>query len=93
MNRVHILVSGDVRGVGFRFSTIQTARELGLTGWVRNIEGESRVEIVAEGPSDKLENLITWARKGPPLARVDKVDVERQKATGEFNSFEVKRLI
>lgn len=90
MERAHLIITGDIIGVGFRLSTIQIAREMGLVGWVKNVE--ARVEIVAEGPREKLENLITWARKGPPLARVDKVDVEWQKATGEFNSFEVRRL-
>ena len=94
MERVHLIISGDVTGVGFRFSTIQIARELGLTGWVRNTE--NAVEIVAEGPRDKLENLVTWVHKGPPLAQVEKVDIDWQEATGDlpagkvgFKEFEV----
>lgn len=113
LKRVHIIILGDVRGVGFRFSTIQTARELGLVGWVRNIEEEGlpadnrttsrasnegkasgkiwRVEIIAEGPRDKLENLATWARSGPSLARVTKINIKWEKATGEFTEFELRK--
>lgn len=89
MERVHLIVSGDVIGVGFRFSTIQIARELGLVGWTNNTE-DGKVEIVAEGSRDKLENLATWVHKGPPLAQVEKVDIDWQEATGEFKEFDVR---
>lgn len=90
MKRLHLLISGDVVGVSFRLSTIYIARELGLVGWVRNTENGG-VEIVAEGPKEKLENLVKWAHKGPPIARVEKVEVEWQKATGEFTEFGIKK--
>ena len=88
MERVSVQVFGDVHYVGFRFSTIEVARDLGLTGWVKNEPGGS-VQIVVEGEKEKLENLITWAKKGPTLARVEKIDVRWEKATGEFSSFDV----
>ena len=87
MNRVHIFVSGLVQGVFFRDSTRQKAEELGLTGWVRNLS-DGRVEIVAEGK--KTEELVSWVRKGPSVARVDKVDFEYMDYVGEFNSFEIR---
>lgn len=89
MKRVHLLISGDVTGVGFRLSAVYLTQDLGLTGWVRNTQ-DDKVEIVAEGPEEKLQNLITWARKGPPAARVDKVDIEWEEGTGEFANFEVR---
>ena len=88
MERVSVRVFGDVHYVGFRFSTIEVARDLGLTGWVKNEPGGS-VQIVVEGEKEKLENLVTWAKKGPTLARVEKIDVRWEKATGEFSSFDV----
>lgn len=90
LKRVHLLISGNVTGVGFRLGTVYIARELGLTGWVRNTESKG-VEIMAEGPEEKLQNLLTWVHKGPPLAQVEKVEVEWRKATGEFWKFEVKK--
>jgi acylphosphatase len=89
MERVHLIVLGDVHGVGYRFTVIEVARDLGLVGWVKN-KPDGSVEIVAEGPREKLENLITWAKKGPPLARVDNVKINWQQAGGEFNRFDVK---
>ena len=87
MERVHLVISGDVQAVGFRFTAIEVARDLGLIGWVRNNPG-GRVEIVAEGPKEKLENLLTWAKSGPTLARVDDIKVAWEKATGEFTNFD-----
>jgi len=88
MERAHLIISGDVHGVGYRFTAIEVARDLGLTGLVRN-NPDGSVEIVAEGPREKLENLITWAKKGPPLARVDDAKINWQQASGEFDTFEV----
>ena len=86
MQRVKIIIFGDVHGVGFRFSAIQLARDLELNGWVRN-NSDGSVEIVAEGEKEKLKNLITWAKKGPPLSEVEKIDVSWSNATGEFSGF------
>ncbi len=88
MERVHIWVSGKVQGVWYRASTVEEARRLGLTGWVRNLP-DGRVEIVAEGPKERLEELIAWCHEGPPLAVVDRVDVVWETATGEFPDFSI----
>lgn len=86
--RVNLKILGDVHGVGFRYSTIEIARDLELVGFVRNnLDGS--VEILAEGEKEKLENLITWAKKGPPLSKVEKIDVSWSNATGEFSGFGV----
>ncbi|OGY28066.1 MAG: hypothetical protein A2Z42_02500 [Candidatus Woykebacteria bacterium RBG_19FT_COMBO_43_10] len=89
IHRVRMIVFGDVQVVGFRFSCIEVARGLGLTGWVRN-NPDGTVQIVAEGEKEPLENLVTWAKQGPPLARVDEIKTEWQEVTGEFSKFEVK---
>lgn len=86
---LHIIVSGIVQGVFFRAHTKNAAQNLGLVGWVRNLR-DGRVEIAAEGPKSALEQLIAWCHEGPPHARVDNVDVTWDKATGEFETFEVK---
>ena len=57
-NRIqaHIFYSGTVQGIGFRFTVQRYARELNLAGWVRNVS-DGRVEILAEGPQEKIQRL------------------------------------
>lgn len=88
--RVHLRIYGQVQGVFFRASTEAQARRLGLTGWVRN-RPDGSVEVVAEGPSAKLEDMVAWSRHGPPRAQVERVEVEWSEATGEFSGFRTAR--
>jgi acylphosphatase len=69
-----MLIRGRVHGVFFRQSTRERAQELGLSGWVRNLEN-GMVEVEAEGKRDLLEQLVAWCHKGPPSARVEGVEV------------------
>jgi acylphosphatase len=71
--RTRLIVRGRVQGVGFRYATIERARQLGLAGWARNLP-DGTVEIVAEGGAAEIEALTEWARRGPPGARVARVD-------------------
>ena len=89
MQRVHIIVHGSVQGVFFRSNTRKMALSLGLKGYVKNMADES-VEVVAEGPEEKIKELIEFCKKGPEAAEVKKVDVEMDKASGEFENFEVR---
>ncbi len=73
--RRRLRVRGRVQGVNFRAATCDRAESLGLVGWVRNREDGS-VEIEAEGPSPAVAELVTWAERGPPAARVDDVSAE-----------------
>src|SRR3989344_6476059 len=84
--RVHILVHGEVQRVGFRATLTKKARELGLTGFVQNLPGE-RVEIIAEGEFDKIEQILLFCRKGPPTAVVTEVMVQEEKPKNEFSDF------
>ncbi|NOZ84845.1 MAG: acylphosphatase [Deltaproteobacteria bacterium] len=88
MDRVHLLIRGRVQGVWFRQSTKEQAIRLGLKGWVRNLP-DGRVEAVAEGNRPELEKLIEWCRNGPPLARVDEVEVEWRKPEKDLPGFTV----
>lgn len=90
MKRVHLYVSGLVQGVFFRARTRDKARSLGLRGWAANLD-DGRVEIVAEGMAETLDQFIAWCHKGPVLARVKAVEVREERATGEFVDFDVKR--
>ena len=87
--RVRLIISGRVQGVGFRFSAYDKAMELALAGFVRNLySGE--VEIVAEGPREKLKMLAAWAHLGPPSAHVIDVVEEWLDFTGEFAEFRIQ---
>jgi acylphosphatase len=70
-----IRIEGRVQGVFFRDWTVETARALGLAGWVRN-RRDASVEIFASGPADLVDTLIARCHEGPPHARVDRVTVE-----------------
>ena len=89
MKRFEIKVSGWVQGVFFRHTARSHAEKLGLTGWVRN-ETDGSVTIAAEGEEQALKQFLDWCRRGPPLARVDEINVEWKDATGEFKRFEIQ---
>ena len=82
-----LLITGRVQGVGFRFYTQRKARELGLTGWVRNCRDGS-VEAVIQGAPAAVETMIAWARRGPPSALV--ADVQITDASGDYAAFETR---
>jgi acylphosphatase len=88
--RVRITVRGTVQGVGFRAYTQQEARALGLRGFVRN-RPSGDVEIVAEGEREPLERLVAWARRGPPAATVESVDVQDVEPTEALTDFGIRR--
>ncbi len=90
MERVHLIIFGDVQGIGFRSWALRYAQGKPISGWVKNRE-DGTVEIVAEGQKEELEALIALCRKGPDLAWVAKVEVAWQEATGELFTFEVRR--
>ncbi len=88
--RVVLKIYGRVQGVFFRDSSRRKAKELNLSGWVRN-EPDGIVQIVTEGEEKDLKELIEWCRAGgTEYARVDKVNIEWLEPSGQFNSFIVK---
>jgi acylphosphatase len=89
MTRVHVIVHGRVQGVYFRASARDRARQLSLSGWVRN-RADGSVEIIAEGEKTQLEQFAVWCHGGPPGAVVTDINVEWQEATGEFTGFFVR---
>lgn len=90
MRRVRAIISGRVQGVSYRASTVDEARRCGLVGWVRN-RHDGTVELEAEGPTEKIDELLAWCKNGPPAARVDSVAVEELAATGAEKSFAITR--
>ncbi len=86
--RTRILISGRVQGVFFRREIISLARRLDVTGWVRNLP-DGRVEAVAEGDKQKLDELVRFCRIGPSGARVENVGVDWSDFKGEFRGFKI----
>jgi len=83
-----IQVFGRVQNVGFRFATIQKAKELNLTGFVKNMP-DSSVYIEAQGDEIALEQFLLWCNQGPNWARVDRVQVIEAQAS-EYLDFTKK---
>jgi acylphosphatase len=72
MESIHLEVRGRVQGVGFRWYVVDTARELRLSGWVKN-RTDGKVEVAAAGEKDALAKLEAAVSAGPPGARVEEV--------------------
>lgn len=88
--RLEAKIYGRVQGVGFRVFAQDKARAQGLTGFARNRYAPARhVLVIAEGPRPRLEALLSFLQQGPPLARVQQIDVQWSPATGEFSGFHV----
>ena len=86
--RAHIYISGRVQGVFYRKNTKRSALSFGLTGWVRNLP-DRRVEAIAEGERDRVEEFLGWCREGPSMAIVRDIKVSWEVATGEFETFRI----
>ena len=88
--RLQAVVRGLVQGVGFRATTFDEARRLGLAGWVRN-RVDGTVEVLAEGPEPKLNLFLGYLRRGPLGARVVGVIEDWSEVQGAPIPFQVKR--
>ena len=84
----HVRVTGHVQGVFYRVWTQGQARELGVSGWVRNLP-DGFVEAHLSGEEDNVLRMIERMRQGPSNARVDEVIVEDEEP-GEAGRFEVR---
>ena len=89
-SNVHVLIFGRVQGVWFRASTKQKADQLGLTGWVRNTD-DGNVEAVFEGVEEIVNEMLEWCHKGPPLSKVEKVEIiNKQEPRNCFDRFSIR---
>lgn len=85
-----VFLTGVVQGVSFRFHAQQKASQLGLTGWVRNLE-DGRVEMLLAGKDDNVEAMIKWAHKGPPRAKVENMSITEVKEPAPKEPFFIRR--
>ncbi|MGH2654577.1 MAG: acylphosphatase [Actinomycetota bacterium] len=88
MVRRHVLVSGNVQGVFFRYEARERARSRGVSGWIRNLP-DGRVEAVFEGPEDAVEAMVAWCREGPRGAEVTDVEAIAEDPEG-LEGFDVR---
>ena len=72
---IEAVISGRVQGVNFRANTKQEADRLGLYGYVQN-NTDGSVETVAQGDEPSLKAFVDYLQKGPPMAKVEDVDVQ-----------------
>ncbi|GAA1397717.1 acylphosphatase [Luteococcus peritonei] len=77
-----------MQGVGYRWSCLQRAEEVGAAGWVRNLP-DGRVEAWIEGDDEAVEQLLAWCRQGPRWGQVDRVEAREAGPRG-FSGFEVR---
>ncbi len=84
-----IIVHGMVQGVGFRMFVHRIGSRHRLRGDVRNLR-DGTVEIVAEGPSDEMEEFIEEVRKGPSMAYVERLEIHEIAPTGRYQNFMIE---
>lgn len=87
-----LLISGRVQGVGFRYFTKTNAREIGVKGWVRNLES-GEVEVLLQGDEQDVMKMVELLREGPFPAKVEDLKlVQKNDQPDEIeNSFQVIR--
>ena len=84
--QAHFFISGFVQGIGYRQFVKSNARKLGLNGWVRNLS-DGRVEAIAQGDKEKIEELITLCKTGPMMAEIKEVEIKWEKVNTLFQEF------
>jgi acylphosphatase len=87
--RAHVIVSGRVQGVAFRYATREEANMRGVKGWVRNLQ-DGRVEAVFEGGKEKVAELVDFCHHGPSAAKVSSVTVTWEEYKGDFKDFFIR---
>lgn len=92
MIRVHIWVKGRVQAVGFRAHVEYHSLQIGVFGWVRNI-GRNKLETVAEGTREQIDQFIEMVKTGPRASRVDETRIEYEPTTGRLEGFSVKHSV
>ena len=88
LKQVHLYIKGDVIGVGFRAWTKIQAKIIGVTGWVRNVDGDW-VEALLQGEEEKVKQIIELIKKGPPVSHVSDVQIFSQEPKEIFDEFKI----
>ena len=89
IKHVDITITGKVQKVGFRFSALEQALDLGLNGLVRN-QGSNEVYIEVEGEIDHLKKFLGWCHRGPQGSNIEKVDYAATEELKNFTEFKAE---
>ncbi|SMP46746.1 acylphosphatase [Anoxynatronum buryatiense] len=89
MKAIHVIITGDVQGVAFRFHAKNKALSLGISGWVRNRLNGS-VEAFFQGESSAVDAIAAWCHQGPPSALVAHVLFETATVDASLKGFVVR---
>jgi acylphosphatase len=89
MEARHLVVSGRVQGVGFRWSVLAEALRHGAAGWVRNLP-DGRVEVFVQGDPEVVDVVAGFVRSGPPGAHVRSCVETEAGLDDRFSSFEIR---
>jgi acylphosphatase len=73
MKRTHLIISGHVQGVGFRYFCLKQAEQLGLAGYARN-RSDGSVEVEAQGEDAAIEAFVSLLKQGPRIAHVTNIE-------------------
>lgn len=85
---IHAYISGRVQGVGYRYSTLNQANRMGLTGWVKNMP-DGRVEALFEGEEGLINQMLNWCQQGPSMAYVTNIEKFKKEYSGQFYDFSI----
>jgi len=88
MKQFHLIISGDVQGLGYRAWMRREAQRLGITGWVKNRQ-DGAVEAVIQGEEEDVKKLIEKAKLGPDVSWVEKVDIQDMPVNENLLDFQV----
>lgn len=98
LKQAHLYIKGDVIGVGFRAWCKIQAKTIGVSGWVRNVYDRPEVfgvyggvEAVVQGEEQNVNLMVETIKKGPPVARVDEVEIFWQDPKEVFEGFEIRK--
>ena len=90
MKTIRIYISGNVQGVFFRKFLEDNANELNVRGFCRNLD-DGRIEVVAEGKDEKVNEMLEVCKKGSPHSNVKDIQIQELRHQG-FNGFKVMSL-
>lgn len=86
--KVHVIVSGKVQGVAYRYYTKNQAISNSVSGWVKN-NNDKTVEAVFQGSVEGVREMINWCWEGSPASEVDGVKVDNMESDQKFSTFEI----